>query len=113
MRYVLYSLAAVLGLLGLIFLIAAGQENALPRVIIGVALLASSGGLIVAARLQPQEITIHQKIDLSGDVSSQGLKCNICGGTLGDKSVSVQAGAVFLDTSRSKLGMMARMCPAP
>ena len=96
MRYVLYSLAAVLGFLGLTFLIAAGQGNTLARVIIGIVLLASAGGLIAAARLQPQQITFHQQIDLSGDVSAQELKCKNCGGTLGEKSISVRAGAVFV-----------------
>jgi hypothetical protein len=97
MKCVLYGLAAALGLLGLVFLIASGQTNTLPRLIIGLVLLAAAGGLLAATRLQPQEVTFHQKIDLSGDVSPQDIKCKSCGGTLGSKSVSVKAGAVFVN----------------
>lgn len=97
MKYVLYGLASILGLLGLVFLIASGQTNTLPRLIIGIVLLAAAGGLIAATRLQPQKVTFEQKIELSGDVSPQDIKCKSCGGTLGSKSISVKAGAVFIN----------------
>lgn len=97
MKYFLYGLAFAIGLLGLVFLIAAGQTNTLARLIIGLVLLAATGGLIAASRLRPQHVTFEQKIDLSGDVSVQDMKCTSCGGTLGEKSISVKAGAVFVN----------------
>ncbi|MBI3920043.1 MAG: hypothetical protein HY318_01400 [Armatimonadetes bacterium] len=81
----------------MIFLIASGDSKTVPRLIIGLVLLVSAGALIAATRLQPQEITVEQKIDLSGDVSVQDMKCTSCGGTLGEKSISVKAGAVFVN----------------
>jgi uncharacterized protein with PIN domain len=44
---------------------------------------------------QPQEIV--QKIDLSGDIELETLKCQKCGGELQKDSVSVREGAVFID----------------
>lgn len=44
---------------------------------------------------QPQEIV--QKIDLSGDIELETLKCQKCGGELQKDSVSVQEGAVFIN----------------
>jgi len=41
--------------------------------------------------------TIVQKIDLPGDVHLEGLTCRSCGGSLGKESISVKAGAVFID----------------
>jgi hypothetical protein len=42
----------------------------------------------------PQEIV--QKIDLSGDIALQNLKCRNCGGELTKDSIAVREGAVFV-----------------
>ncbi|NCO42484.1 MAG: hypothetical protein COZ06_27275 [Armatimonadetes bacterium CG_4_10_14_3_um_filter_66_18] len=96
MQIATYVLSPLLGLLGLLFLMAAGQGNALVRIPIGVVLLGSAIALVIAARLRPVQQTMVQKIDLSGDVAAEQLKCKSCGGTLGPKSVTVRAGAVFV-----------------
>ena len=94
-RVVAYVLAAALGILGLIFI--AGAQGQVLRVIVGVVLILGAGGLIALSRLAPVHTTMTQKIDLSGDVSVQELVCRKCGGHLGQKSVSVRAGAVFVN----------------
>ena len=38
-----------------------------------------------------------QKIDLSGDIELEKLKCQNCGGVLKKDSVTVREGAVFVD----------------
>ena len=43
----------------------------------------------------PQEIV--QKIDLSGDIALETLKCRNCSGELSKDSVTVREGAVFVD----------------
>ena len=97
MKVVPYLLAAVIGFFGIMFVVGA-QGQAL-RVVVGVVLLVAAGALIYLTRVRPQpaQTTLVQKIDLSGDVSLQEIKCQACGATLGDKSIAVKAGAVFVD----------------
>ena len=38
-----------------------------------------------------------QKIDLSGDVSLEGMKCQVCGAPLTQDSLDVKAGAIFVN----------------
>jgi len=95
MKLVAYPLAAVLGTLGLLFIV--GAQGQPLRVVVGVVLLAAAGALIWLALQQKSETTIVQKIDLSGDVKLEQLTCKSCGGTLGKESVSVRAGGVFVN----------------
>ncbi len=53
--------------------------------------------IIYLTRTKPTQVTMVQKIDLSGDVNLEELKCKSCGASLSKKSVSVQAGAVFVN----------------
>jgi hypothetical protein len=98
-KFFIYGLAVVLGLLGLLFLIAAGQGNAIVRIAIGVVLLVAAGGLVVLVQLQPvQQTHVHQmKLDLAGDTSLEKMLCKQCGAELSSASVKVAAGAVFVD----------------
>ncbi|MBN1393459.1 MAG: hypothetical protein JW959_00310 [Pirellulales bacterium] len=97
MKLVAYPLAALLGLLGLFFVV--GSQGMILRIVVGAILLAAAGFLIWLALHKPPEskTTVVQKIDLSGDVSLQDLKCRSCGGTLGKESIAVRAGAVFVN----------------
>ena len=97
MKLVAYPLAALLGLLGLVFVVGA-QGQAL-RVVVGVVLMAAGGALVWLARQQTKHVTttVVQKIDLSGDVSVEEMTCRSCGGTLSQESVAVRAGAVFVN----------------
>ena len=96
MTLLVYALSGFLGLLGLIFLVAAGQTNTWPRLVIGIVCIGAAIALAVLTKLRPVKTTIVQKIDLSGDVHAEGLQCKQCGGTLGEKSISVRAGGVFI-----------------
>ena len=96
MKLVVYPLALLLGLLGIVFVV--GAQGQVVRVVVGVVLLAAGGALVWLARQQTKHVTttIVQKIDLSGDVSVQEMTCRSCGGTLSEKSIQVKAGAVFV-----------------
>jgi Zn finger protein HypA/HybF involved in hydrogenase expression len=96
LKLVAYSLAVVLGGLGVVFV--AGHQGLWPRILVGSILLVAAVALVVAVRLRPSvvERTVVQKIELSGDVSVQDLRCNECGGRLTEESVTVRAGAVFV-----------------
>lgn len=95
-KVVVYLLAGGLALLGLLFVVAAGQGNALMRIIIGVICIVASGALVALLRLKPTHHVHHTQLDLTGDVSLQEITCNKCGATLSQKSLTVTAGAVFV-----------------
>lgn len=98
MTILAYVLAAGLGFLGLVFVV--GYQGQIARLVIGVILFGAAGALVylmrVRAQAGPTQVTINQKIDLSGSIAARNLTCNNCGGRLTEKSVSVQAGAVFI-----------------
>ncbi|MCS7305524.1 MAG: hypothetical protein NZ602_10515 [Thermoguttaceae bacterium] len=94
MKSVAYVLAGLLVLGGLIFIV--GWQGQWARLVVGLVLWAAAGALVVLARMQPAQTTLVQKIDLSGDVHLQNLTCRQCGGSLGPKSITIQAGAVFV-----------------
>jgi hypothetical protein len=97
MRIVLYLLTPALGFLGLMFVV--GAQGQVGRIVVGVVLWLAAGALVYFARTRPAttSTTVVQKIDLSGNVNLEQLKCKSCGGTLSSKSVSVRAGAVFVN----------------
>ena len=94
MQLVVHVLAGFLGLLALIFVV--GNQGIPSRFVVGIVLGGAAVALEILLRRRPATTTIVQKIDLSGDVSSQQLECTSCGGRLGEKSVTVRAGAVFV-----------------
>ena len=97
MKLVAYPLAALLAALGLVFVVGAQGQSL--RIVVGVILWAAAGALVWLALQKPKPsiTTVVQKIDLSGEVKLQNLTCRACGGTLAKESVSVKAGAVFVN----------------
>lgn len=89
-----YVLAGLLGIGGFIFII--GWQGQWARLVVGLVLLVAAGALVVLAKMQPAQTTLVQRIDLSGNINLQNLTCRQCGGTLGPKSITLQAGAVFI-----------------
>jgi len=64
------------------------------------ALLLLGGGIAIlwiAYKKRDQKIEVVQKVDLSGDVSMETLKCRNCGAQLDKSSVTVVAGAVMVN----------------
>lgn len=95
MNIAIYVLAAIIGFFGIVFVM--GAQGQIVRVIVGVILLGAAGALVYLTRIRPQQTTVVQKLDLSGNVNLESLKCRNCGATLSDKSISVRAGAVFVN----------------
>ena len=96
MTTVAYLLSGLVGLAGLIFLIGSAQGNTGRRILFGLVLLGAAAALAYLGKMKAPQPTLIQKIDLTGDVAAQDLKCKSCGGKLDSSSVSVQAGAVFI-----------------
>ncbi len=98
MKIAAYLLATLMGSLGLLFLVAAGQGNSVVRVVIAVVCLIAAVAIVALVQLKPIQQTHvhHTKLDLTGDVSLEQIDCRQCGASLSDKSVRVAAGAVFV-----------------
>lgn len=92
-----YILAGVLILFGVLFILATfGAQGQFYMFLIGLILIAIAFGLIWFASRQakvagPENVTY--KVDLSGDVKMDTLKCKSCGGTLTAENVKMVAGA--------------------
>jgi len=98
-----YIVAGILLLFGVLWLLSAfSAEVASPagRLLVGGLLVLIALGIIVAVRLREpkpkQEVTIHQKVDLTGDVQLEALKCRNCGGQLEKDDITVAEGAVMV-----------------
>lgn len=99
--YIIAVILILWGLINLYSLAAPGAANAAGRIIIGLVLMAIGGGLLFMIprweSRRPQQIEMTQKIDLSGEVNAQKLKCTNCGADLDKDSVTVKAGGIFVN----------------
>jgi DNA-directed RNA polymerase subunit RPC12/RpoP len=97
-----YIVAAILILFGVLFIWAAfSPEGETGWILVGVVSVAIGLGIIALIKFRepkpaqpPQEII--QKIDLSGDIEMETLKCQKCGGELQKDSITVKEGAIFI-----------------
>ena len=97
-----YIVAAILVFFGILFIWAAfSPDGEVGWIIVGIISVAIGLGIIGLIKLRepkpaqpPQEIV--QKIDLSGDIELETLKCQKCGGELRKDSISIREGAVFI-----------------
>lgn len=99
--YKLIALVLSVGLvmLGLVFLVASGAGNTISRLLVGAVMIAAAAFLLVSVRrtaARGGSEAPAQRIDLSGDVRLEQMKCARCGGSLSAQNVSVKAGAVFI-----------------
>jgi Zn finger protein HypA/HybF involved in hydrogenase expression len=97
MEIVTYIIAAILGFFGFMFIV--GSQGQFVRIVVGIILFVAAGVLVYLTRVRPvqKEITHIQKIDLTGDVSLEQMKCRSCGGALSKEHMEVKAGAIFID----------------
>jgi DNA-directed RNA polymerase subunit RPC12/RpoP len=97
-----YIVAAILLFFGVLFIWAAfSPEGEVGWILVGVISVAIGLGIIALIKFRepkparaPQEII--QKIDLSGDIELETLKCQKCGGELQKDSISIKEGAIFI-----------------
>lgn len=99
MKIVTYLIAGMLAFLGLMFLV--GSQGEVLRLVVGGVLLVAAGALIYLSRVQPKktEVTNVQKIDLSGDVNLEEIRCRSCNAPLSKDEISVEAGAILVSCS--------------
>jgi hypothetical protein len=91
LKVILTTIGVLVVFLGLIFLIGG-------RAVTGAVILAAGGFLTFTGMRKPKtrDVVVEQKIELSGDVSLESLKCTQCGGTLASDNIGVRAGTVFV-----------------
>jgi hypothetical protein len=104
MKTIGHIIAFVLVAFGILFLLSARAEYTRSpgaRIITGLALIAVGAGIVVAIkRSEPnpgQTIEVVQKIDLTGGVKADQMKCQQCGAPLSKDAVAVREGAVFIN----------------
>jgi hypothetical protein len=104
-------IGGILGAFGALYVLAAFSADAAnPRARLGTGIgmvvaglfvwtLAAVGAFLAWRRLQPkpeQKVTIHQEVELTGDVDLASLSCQKCNATLDKDAVTVQEGAILV-----------------
>jgi hypothetical protein len=97
-----YIVAAILIFFGVLFIWGAFSPQGEPGwIVVGIISAAIGLGIIAFVKFRepkpaqpPQEIV--QKIDLSGEVELEKLKCQNCGAELDQDSIKVKEGAIFV-----------------
>ncbi|HWQ04163.1 MAG TPA: hypothetical protein VN452_02285 [Longilinea sp.] len=99
-KTIAYIIAAILILFGVLFIWATfSPDGNTGWLVVGIISVAIGLVLIfLAGRKKPggekEDVTV--KIDLSGDVNLDALKCKSCGGTLTSENIKMVAGAPFV-----------------
>jgi DNA-directed RNA polymerase subunit RPC12/RpoP len=91
-----YLIGAVLGLAGIISLLAATQGHAAARAITGIVLLAAAAFMIYLARSKGPETKVTHKVDFTGDTELQQLQCKSCGAQLTSDALQMKEGAIYV-----------------
>jgi DNA-directed RNA polymerase subunit RPC12/RpoP len=98
-----YIVAGILLFFGILWLLSAFSAEATSsggRLLVGGILVVLGLGIIVAIRLREpkpeQQVTVHQQIDIGGDVEMEALKCKSCGAQLDKSAISTAQGAVVV-----------------
>jgi hypothetical protein len=111
MGLVFLCIGGVLGGFGVLYILAAHAADAGDpgaRLSIGIGMLvlglliwsaAGVGGFLAWRRMQPkraQQVTVHQEVDLTGDIDLASLRCDKCGAALDEDAVRVKEGTVMV-----------------
>jgi hypothetical protein len=97
MKTIAYILAAILIFFGVLFIWGAfSAQGQVGWILVGVITVGIGFGLIWFASRKPKAeapTNVTYKVDLSGDVNLETMKCKSCGGTLTSENVKMVAGA--------------------
>jgi Na+/melibiose symporter-like transporter len=96
-RIIAYISAAILILLGILFVIATfSPTGQLGWLLVGIIMIGIGFGLIWFASRKPKvepDVNVTYKVDLSGNVKMETIKCRSCGGVLTPDNIKMVAGA--------------------
>jgi len=91
----MYTLAAVVGFVGLLFLV--GNQGLVARMFIGIVLMGAGVAIGWLTKAKAPERKIVQQIDLSGEIEKEQLECNSCGAPLNQDSIELHEGAITVN----------------
>jgi hypothetical protein len=96
-KIIAYIGAALFLFFGVLFIWATFGPSGNPgNLVIGIIMVVIAFGLIWFASRKPKAVVpenVTYKVDLSGDVKLETMKCKSCGGTLTSENVKMVAGA--------------------
>lgn len=96
-KIIAYIGAAILLFFGVLFIMATfSAQGQIGWLLVGVILVGIAFVLIFFASRKPKVATpenVTYKVDLSGDVKLENMKCKNCGGTLSSENIKMVAGA--------------------
>jgi hypothetical protein len=98
-RLIAYIAAAILIFFGVLFIWATFSPQGTPGWLVIGAISVGAGFVLIwfAGRMGREDsVEIIQKIDLSGDMNLESLRCRNCGGALSSKDISMVEGAPFV-----------------
>jgi hypothetical protein len=113
MGLIFVCVGGLLGAFGALYILAAHSADAtninpgarlttgIVMVVVGLVIWSGAGlGAFLAwRRMRPkpaQRVTIHQEVELTGDVDLASLSCEKCAATLDKNAVTVREGAIFV-----------------
>jgi len=111
MGLIFVCVGGLLGAFGALYILAAHSADAADpgaRLGTGIAMLvlglliwsgAAVGAFLAWRRMQPkpaQKVTIHQEVELTGDIDLASLTCEKCAATLDKSAITVREGAIFV-----------------
>ena len=96
-KIIAYIAAGICLLFGVLFIMATfSQQGQIGWLLVGIILVVIAFGLIWFASRKPKVETpenVTYKVDLSGDVNLETMKCKSCGGALTPQNIKMVAGA--------------------
>jgi hypothetical protein len=111
MGLIFVCVGGLLGAFGALYILAAFDAQAADpggRLGLGIAMFAlglliwsgaAVGAFLAWRRMQPkpaQQVTIHQEVDLTGDIDLASLSCEKCAATLDKSAITVRQGAILV-----------------
>jgi len=91
-----YLLGGILGLAGIISLLAATQGHTAARAITGIVLLGAAAFMIYLARSKGPEMKVTHQVDFTGDTELEQLRCKSCGAQLSADAIEIREGAIYV-----------------
>ena len=111
MGLVFLCVGGLLGAFGVLYILAAHAQDAADpgsRLGLGIGMVvaglliwsaAAVGAFLAWRRMQPkraQQVTVHHKVDLTGDIDLASLKCDECAAALDKDAITVREGAILV-----------------
>jgi len=117
-KIVAFIVAGISILFGCLFLLAATSPQNQSKggtFVVGLILIGIGLAIIFAIKLREpkpvQQVEVTQKIDLTGDVKLEEMKCKSCGAALSKDSVVLKEGAIFVSCPYCKTSYQVEEAP--